>query len=134
MSKKNNILISIFILFFPFMIIVFTIVDFQSEPVVNYDNEKISMKAPLCSEESIYYSDISEIKYINDLDYGEKIKGEFNKNYTAGWFNNAEYGDYYLISCNDMEDSRYLYIKSNDKIFIFNLKTNEVFSKIKQLK
>lgn len=74
MSKKNNILISIFILFFPFMIIVFTIVDFQSEPVVNYDNEKVSMKAPLCSEESIYYSDISEIKYINDLDYGEKIR------------------------------------------------------------
>ena len=98
------------------MIIAFTIVDFQSEPIVNYDNEKISIKAPLCSEESIYYSDINEVNYINQFDFGKKVKGQFNKNYTAGWFNNTEYGDYYLISCNDVEDSRYLYIKSNDKV------------------
>lgn len=56
MSKKMSKLISVFILIFPIMIIAFTIVDFQSEPMVNYDNEKISIKAPLCSEESIYYS------------------------------------------------------------------------------
>ena len=118
MSKKMSKLISVFILIFPIMIIAFTIVDFQSEPIVNYDNEKISIKAPLCSEESIYYSDINEVNYINQFDFGKKVKGQFNKNYTAGWFNNTEYGDYYLISCNDVEDSRYLYIKSNDKVFI----------------
>ena len=130
MSKKMSKLISVFILIFPIMIIAFTIVDFQSEPVVNYDNEKISIKAPLCSEESIYYSDITEIKHIDQFDFGKKVKGQFNKNYTAGWFNNTEYGDYYLISCNDVEDSRYLYIKSNDKVFILNVKMAEVFSKI----
>ena len=113
-------LISVFILIFPIMIIAFTIVDFQSEPIVNYDNEKISIKAPLCSEESIYYSDINEVNYINQFDFGKKVKGQFNKNYTAGWFNNTEYGDYYLISCNDVEDSRYLYIKSNDKVFEYS--------------
>ena len=115
------------------MIIAFTIVDFQSEPVVNYDNEKISIKAPLCSEESIYYSDINDIKYIDQCDFGKKVKGQFNKNYTAGWFNNTEYGDYYLISCNNVEDSKYLYIKSNDKVFILNVKMAEVFSKINTL-
>ena len=56
------------------MIIAFTIVDFQSEPIVNYDNEKISIKAPLCSEESIYYSDINEVNYINQFDFGKKVK------------------------------------------------------------
>ena len=101
--------------------------------MVNYDNEKISIKAPLCSEESIYYSDINEIKYIDQFDFGKKVKGQFNKNYTAGWFNNTEYGDYYLISCNDVEDSKYLYIKSNDKVFIFNVKMAEVFSKTNTL-
>lgn len=40
MSKKMSKLISVFILIFPIMIIAFTIVDFQSEPMVNYDNEK----------------------------------------------------------------------------------------------
>ena len=115
------------------MIIAFTIVDFQSEPVVNYNNEKISIKAPLCSEESIYYSDITEIKYIDQFDFGKKVKGQYNKNYTAGRFNNTEYGDYYLISCNDVEDSRYLYVKSNDKVFIFNVKMAEIFSKINTL-
>ena len=45
----------------------------------------------------------------------------------------VEYGDYYLISCNDVEDSRYLYIKSDDKVFIFNVKMAEVFSKINTL-
>ena len=118
MSKKISKLISAFILIFPIVIIAFTIVDFQSEPVVNYDNEKISIKAPLCSEESIYYSDINEIKYLDQFDFGKKVKGQFNKNYTAEWFNNTEYGVYYLISCNDVEDSRYLYIKSNNKVFI----------------
>ena len=72
MSKKMSKLISVFILIFPIMIIAFTIVDFQSEPVVNYDNEKIFIKAPLCSEESIYYSDITEIKYIDQFDFGKK--------------------------------------------------------------
>lgn len=115
------------------MIIAFTIVDFQSEPMVNYDNEKISIKAPLCSEEIVYYSNITEIKYIDQFDFGKKGKGQFNKNYTAGWFNNNEYGDYYLISCNDVEDNKYLYIKSNDKLFIFNVKMAEVFSKINTL-
>ena len=133
MSKKMSKLISVFILIFPIMIIAFTIVDFQSEPIVNYDNEKISIKAPLCSEESIYYSDINEVNYINQFDFGKKVKGQFNENYTAGWFNNTEYGDYYLISCNDVEDSRYLYIKSNDKVFILNVKMAEVFSKINTL-
>lgn len=98
-----------------------------------YDNEKISIKAPLCSEESIYYSNINEIKYIDQFDFGKKVKGQVNKNYTAGWFNNTEYGDYYLISCNDVEDSRYLYIKSDDKVFIFNVKITEVFSQINTL-
>ena len=133
MSKKMSKLISVFILIFPIMIIAFTIVDFQSEPVVNYDNEKISIKAPLCNEESIYYSDINEIKYIDQFAFGKKLKGQSNKNYTAGWFNNTEYGDYYLISCNDVEDSRYLFIKSDDKVFIFNVKMTEVFSKINTL-
>ena len=133
MSKKMSKLISVFILIFPIMIIAFTIVDFQSEPIVNYDNEKISIKAPLCGEESIYYSDINEVNYINQFDFGKKVKGQFNKNYTAGWFNNTEYGDYYLISCNDVEDSGYLYIKSNDKVFILNVKMDEVFSKINTL-
>ena len=133
MSKKMSKLISVFILIFPIMIIAFTIVDFQSEPIVNYDNEKISIKAPLCSEESIYYSEINEIKYIDQFDFGKKVKGQFNENYTAGWFNNTEYGDYYLISCNDVEDSRYLYIKSNDKVFILNVKMAEVFSKANTL-
>lgn len=64
MSKKMSKLISVFILIFPIMIIAFTIVDFQSEPMVNYDNEKISIKAPLCSEESIYYSDINDMPYL----------------------------------------------------------------------
>lgn len=133
MSKKMSKLISVFILIFPIMIIAFTIVDFQSEPVVNYDNEKISLEAPLCSEESIYYSNINEIKYIDQFDFGKKVKGQVNKNYTVGWFNNTEYGDYYLISCNDVEDSRYLYIKSDDKVFIFNVKMTEVFSQINTL-
>ena len=69
MSKKMSKLISVFILIFPIMIIAFTIVDFQSEPIVNYDNEKISIKAPLCSEESIYYSDINEVNYIKQFDF-----------------------------------------------------------------
>lgn len=115
------------------MIIAFTIVDFQSEAVVNYDNEKISLEAPLCSEESICYSDINEIKYIDQFDFGKKVKGQSNKNYTAGWYNNTEYGDYYLISCNDVEDSRYLFIKSNDKVFIFNVKMARILSKINTL-
>ena len=126
-------LISAFILIFPIMIIAFTIVDFQSEAVVNYDNEKISLEAPLCSEESICYSDINEIKYIDQFDFGKKVKGQSNKNYTAGWYNNTEYGDYYLISCNDVEDSRYLFIKSNDKVFIFNVKMARILSKINTL-
>ena len=130
MSKKMSKLISAFILIFPIMIIAFTIVDFQSEAVVNYDNEKISLEAPLCSEESICYSDINEIKYIDQFDFGKKVKGQSNKNYTAGWYNNTEYGDYYLISCNDVEDSRYLFIKSNDKVFIFNVKMARILSKI----
>lgn len=75
MSKKMSKLISVFILIFSIMIIALTIVDFQSEPVVNYDNVKISIKAPLCSEESIYYSDINEIKYIDQFDFGKKLKG-----------------------------------------------------------
>ena len=133
MSKKMSKLISVFILIFPIMIIAFTIVDFQSEAVVNYDNEKISLEAPLCSEESICYSDINEIKYIDQFDFGKKVKGQFNENYTAGWFNNTEYGDYYLISCNDVEDSRYLYIKSNDKVFIFNVKMARILTKINTL-
>lgn len=130
-------LISVFILIFPIMIIAFTIVDFRSEPMVNYDNEKVSIKVPLCSEENIYYSDINEIKYIDQFDFGfdfgKKVKEQFNKNYTAGWLNNTKYGDYYLISCNDVEDSRYLYIKSDDKVFIFNVKMAEVFSKTNTL-
>lgn len=133
MSKKMSKLISVFILIFPIMIIAFTIVDFQSEPVVNYDNKKISIKAPLCNEESICYSDINEIKYIDQFDFGKKVKGQSNKNYTAGWYNNTEYGDYYLISCNDVEDSRYLFIKSNDKVFIFNVKMARILSKINTL-
>ena len=133
MSKKMSKLISAFILIFTIMIIAFTILDFQSEAVVNYDNEKISLEAPLCSEESICYSDINEIKYIDQFDFGKKVKGQSNKNYTAGWYNNTEYGDYYLISCNDVEDSRYLFIKSNDKVFIFNVKMARILSKINTL-
>ena len=61
------------------------------------------------------------------------MKWKFNKNYTDWCFNNTKYGDYYLISCNDVEDSRYLYIKSDDKVFIFNVKMAEVFSKTNTL-
>lgn len=60
----------------------------------------------------------------------------FGRNYSKKSFRIiriVEYRDYYLISCNDVEDSRYLYIKSDDKVFIFNVKMAEVFSKINTL-
>ena len=44
MSKKMSKLISVFILIFPIMIIAFTIVDFQSEPMVNYGRYRFNVE------------------------------------------------------------------------------------------
>ena len=91
------------------------------------------MKAPLCSEERMMYEDIIEVKYIEDLNYGRKIKGILEEDIVAGWFENEEFDSYYLISYKECDT--YIVIKSYNTIFVFNFKNEkETFAVYTNLK
>lgn len=123
MKEKKYILLSLFILLFPILIICFVISEFNSSPYIKIEEDMITMKAPLCSEEKMLYDEIIEVNYIEKINYGKKNKGVFEDEIVAGWFENDEFGSYYLISYTECDI--YIVIKSYNDTFVFNFNNDK---------
>lgn len=55
--------------------------------------DRITIKSALFTE-SIAYSDIAEVRLLNDVDYGRRIAGVGIPGLNTGHFNNKEFGDF----------------------------------------
>lgn len=123
MKSKSYILLGIVIIFFPILIIAFTVSDMSSKPSIEMAEENIALKAPLCAGVTIEYHQISSIEYIDKFDFGEKKKGKVDEKFIAGLYKNEEFGNYYIVANNTCD--RYIKIEYKNEYYIFNSETLE---------
>ncbi|MBS5113115.1 MAG: hypothetical protein KHZ15_10605 [Coprobacillus cateniformis] len=121
MKNKYSIVLCFIYIFLPLLIIVYILFDMSSVPNIKITEENVYLDAPLCSSMTIGYEDIDEIEYINELDFGKKVKGKNNNEFIAGIYRNKEFGDYYVVAYNGCD--KYIKIKCKNEIYIFNLET-----------
>lgn len=123
MRSKSYILLGIVIIFFPILIIAFTVFDMSSKPSIEITEENTALKAPLCAGVTIEYYQISSIEYIDKFDFGEKKKGKEDEKFIAGLYKNEEFGNYYIVANNTCD--RYIKIEYKNEYYIFNSETLE---------
>ncbi|MCD8014169.1 MAG: hypothetical protein LUG99_13520 [Lachnospiraceae bacterium] len=78
----------------------------------------------------LFYSDITSVEMINNLDTGTLIDGTEMENTQSGTYQNELFGEYRLNSYRNITE--YIVISCGDAIYVFNQKTEKATEKIYQ--
>lgn len=97
MKQKRYIIFACIFIFVPIIIIFFTVFDMSSNPIVDINDDVISLKAPLCAKEVIEYKNIDNVQYVDSVEFGKKNKGKTSADFVAGYYENDIYGNYYIV-------------------------------------